>query len=443
MKTNIKKIPAAPVFNAAGVKAVKSTPLQELKRAVLACMLWENSFSENGEGIADRIASLVKKVHPHQAVQVAIDARMKFHLRHAPLLVVRELARNKFAGNLIGQTLTEVIQRPDEISEFLALYWKDGKVPLSKQVKVGLANAFLKFNEFQLSRYRGEKNAITLRDVMFLVHPKPKDAAQAAVWKKLANNQLVAPDTWETALSEGKNPKETFERLIKEKKLGYFALIRNLRNMVKAGVSESLIRAALSTGAKDSKILPYRFIAAARAAPQFEVQLDAAMQLAAEGMTKLPGRTVVLVDTSPSMQHPLSSKSDLSRKDAACGLAILCRELCEDVRVFAFSNTIAEVPPRRGMALSDAIQHAVPSNGTRLGAAITHINTHVPHDRLIVITDEESQDAVPASTAAHPYMVNVSTSANGIGYGDWTRVTGFSEAILSFIQESETVDVEE
>lgn len=440
MKTNLKKIPADPVFNHHGVKAHKSTPLQELKRAVLACMLWEDSFYENGEAIGARIASLVKQVPAGKVAEIAVQAREKFHLRHAPLLVVREMIRLKM-GNIAGRALSDVIQRPDEISEFLSLYWKDGKIPLAKQAKLGLAHAFQKFSEFQLARYRGEKNQISLRDVMFLVHPKPKTKAQERLWKKLADNKLEAPDTWETALAKGQDKKDSFERLLREGKLGYFALIRNLRNMVKANVNETLIRAALSAGANDSKILPYRFIAAARAAPQFENQLDAAMQLATADMRKLPGKTIVLIDTSPSMAHALSEKSDLTRKDAACGLAILCRELCEDVRIFAFSNTLAEVPARRGMALSDAILHAVPSNGTRLGAAVTEINA-LPHDRLIIVTDEESQDAVPASVAEHPYMINVSTSAHGVGYGAWTRLTGFSEAILSYIQESEDIDVE-
>ena len=232
--------------------------------------------------------------------------------------------------------------------------------------------------------------AIRLKDVMFLVHPKPDNEAQAALFKKIADGTLETPDTWEVALSAGADKKETFERLIREGKLGYLALLRNLRKMLEVGADEALIRGALSAGAAGSKALPFRFIAAARAAPRFEAQLDAAMQIAVQELPKLAGRTVVLVDVSGSMDAALSGKSDLKRMDAACGLAIMARELCEDCRVFAFSTAIAEIPARRGMALTDAIQSSMPHGGTNLGGAVAYVNANVEYDRLIVVTDEQS-----------------------------------------------------
>jgi 60 kDa SS-A/Ro ribonucleoprotein len=437
MKTNVRTARTAPVRNHEGVPAVPSKPYTELRRAVLACLLWEDQFYETGESIAERIAKLVKVVPAEKVAELAIEARTAFRLRHVPLLLVRELARRPGAkGNLVGRTLSAVIQRADELSEFVSIYWADKKQPLSAQVKLGLAHAFTKFNAYQLGKYRGDDKAVKLRDVLFLCHAKPKDEAQAALWKTLVDGTLPTPDTWEVALSAGEDKKESFERLLRAGELGYLALLRNLRKMLEVRVDEALIRGALSAGAATSKALPFRFIAAARAAPRFEAQLDAALQVATVNMPKLLGTTVVLVDTSPSMRAPLSAKSDLQRIDAACGLAILCREICEEARVFAFSSHIKEVPPRRGMALTDAILQAVPSNGTLLGAAITYVNQTVKYDRLIVVTDEQSQDPVPNAIASG-YMVNVSSAAHGIGYGPWTRIAGFSEAILTFIQESE------
>ena len=46
-------------------------------------------------------------------------------LRHAPLWVVREMARHDGHKALVADTLAKVIQRADELAEFLALYWKD------------------------------------------------------------------------------------------------------------------------------------------------------------------------------------------------------------------------------------------------------------------------------------------------------------------------------
>jgi len=437
MKTNVKP-KAGPVTHEGGA-AIPSNPKRELRRAILACLLWEDQFYESGQSIADRIATLVRSVPAKDVADLAIEARSKFHLRHAPLLLVRELARNHKGDSLVGRTLSAVIQRADELAEFLAIYWREKRQPLSKQVKLGLAHAFGKFSAFQLARYKGDDKAIKLRDVLFLTHAKPRDEAQAAVWKQLVDGTLPTPDTWETNLSAGADKKETFERLIREGKLGYMALLRNLRKMTEVGVDDALIRGALSAGAATSKALPFRFIAAARAAPRFEVQLDAAMSQASEGQAKLAGRTVILVDVSGSMDAPLSAKSDLRRLDAACGLAILARELCEDCRVFAFSQAIAEIPPRHGMGLADAIQKSMPHGGTMLGAAVDHINQRVPYDRLIVITDEQAHDTVQGPKA-QGYMVNVASAKNGVGYGQWTRLDGFSEAILTYIQELEAGD---
>jgi hypothetical protein len=56
------------------------------------------------------------------------------------------------------------------------------------------------------------------------------------------------------------------------------------------------------------KVLPFRYIAAARHAKQFEPQLDAAMQAALADLPKLTGTTIVLVDNSGSMSARLSRK---------------------------------------------------------------------------------------------------------------------------------------
>src|SRR5579863_3851162 len=143
------------------------SPELQLRRSVLACMLWENEFYEDGQEIAARIRALVPKVKAETVAALAIEARSKMKLRHVPLLLVREMARLKTHREFVARTLAQVIQRPDEIAEFVAIYWKDGKAPLSAQVKKGLAQAFLKFDEYQLAKY-DRSGPIRLRDVLFL-----------------------------------------------------------------------------------------------------------------------------------------------------------------------------------------------------------------------------------------------------------------------------------
>jgi 60 kDa SS-A/Ro ribonucleoprotein len=406
----------------------------QLRRSVLACLLWEKQFYEDGVEIAGRIAELVPKVVAEKVAALAVEARERMKLRHAPLLLVREMARHKTHRRLVADTLAQVIQRADELSEFVAIYWKDGRVPLSGQVKKRLAAAFPKFDEYALAKYdRG--GPIRLRDVLFLCHAKPRDAAQAGVWKKLIWGRLNAPDTWEVALSSGADKREAWQRLLAENKLGALALLRNLRNMREAGVEEDLVLSALRS-MKATRVLPFRFLAAARHAPQWEETLEQAMLKCVATQEKLSGKTVVLVDVSGSMTAPLSRRSEMQRTDAAYGLAVLLREIGEKVSVFSFSDDLVEVPARRGFALRDAIDASQRHNSTQLGKAVERLNHKEKYDRLIVISDEQAHDAVPGPKG-NGYVINVASYKNGVGYGKWTHIDGWSESVVEYIRTLE------
>ena len=416
-----------------GSPARRITPTQELRRSVLSCMLWEDQFYENGVAIADRIATLSKKVKAQEVEALAIEAREKMHLRHVPLHLMRVLAKD---GNMTADSLAQVIQRPDEITEFLSLYWKDGKQPLSAQVKKGLGKAFNKFNEYSFAKYNRDAT-VTLRDALFMCHPKPQDALHQSIFDKIANKTLKTPDTWEVGLSAGQDGKEVFERLMTGETLGGFAFLRNLRKMQELKCDKDLIKSYFNV-ANFSKILPYRFIAAARYAPNLEPELEKAMFRGIEEHDKLSGKTYLLIDVSGSMEWDmLSVRSDMTRLDAACALSMLIREICDDVEIHSFSYKTVLVPPRRGFALRDAITTSQQHGGTNLGAAVKKINgLKDAKDRLIVFTDEQSHDVVPGPNGLG-YMINVASFKNGVGYGPWIHIDGFSEAIVDWILELE------
>ncbi|HWR17048.1 MAG TPA: TROVE domain-containing protein [Terriglobales bacterium] len=406
----------------------------QLRRSVLACLLWERQFYEDGIEIAGRIAELVPRVAADKVANLAVEARSSMKLRHAPLLLVREMARHASHRALVAETLEAVIQRADELSEFVALYWANGRQPLSAQVKKGLAAAFGKFDAYALAKY-DRAGPVKLRDVLFLSHARPRDEAQAAVWKQLVAGQLASPDTWEVALSGGADKREAFERLLRDNRLGALALLRNLRNMAESGVDESLVKSALQS-LNTSRVLPFRFIAAARYAPQWEAELENAMFKSVESAQKLAGKTILVVDVSGSMTAPLSARSEMQRTDAAYGLAILLREIAEELSVYAFSDRCVRVPARRGFALRDALDSSLPHGSTYLGRALESIRE--PYDRIIVITDEQVHDAIP-NPRGKAYMINVASYKNGVGYGKWTHIDGWSESVIGYIRELEAI----
>ncbi len=452
MKTNTPNV--AP-RTAEGALAAYITPEQELRRSVLSCMLFEDGFYENGVSVADRIATLVEKVEPAKVAALAIEAREKMKLRHVPLWLVRHMARLPKHKAYVAETLARVIQRADELAEFCSLYWLEKKQPLSAQVKKGLAKAFPRFSEYALSKY-DRAGKVRLRDVLFLTHPVPKDAAQAATWKLLADDKLPPAATWEVALSSGADKKTTWETMLRDGTLGALAILRNLRNMAQVNVDEALIINALEN-LHTERILPFRFIAAAKAAPQYEAAIDKAMLKALAQQPKLPGKTIVIIDVSGSMYgKPLSEKSDMDRALAACALGALTRELCENARIYATAGNDWKrihqtelVPARHGMALVDAIYamcHPLGGGGIFLNQVCKFI-TEKEHtaDRTIVITDEQdcANASVDSPGNAVPlgkgYLINVNTNQHGIAYKPkWTHLDGLSEAVFDYIQAVET-----
>lgn len=448
MRTNVRAADVAHDTTHEGTPARRLTAEQELRRTLLTCMLWEDAHYEKGSEIAERLAGLVLGVAPSVAAALAVEAREQAKLRHVPLYVARVMAGGPPAHRReVAALLERIIQRPDELTEFVALYWRDGRRPLSAQVKRGLARAFRKFDGPTLAKYNRD-DGVRLRDVLFLTCPTPKDAAQAAAWKQLAEKTLPAPDTWEVALSAGADKQATWIRLLQERKLGALALLRNLRNMREVGVPLGLIREALETMRVD-RVLPFRFIAAARHAPTLEPQIETAMFRCLEGTARLGGRTALVIDTSPSMwQARVSERSDMDRFDAAAALAILCREICDDVMVYAFNVQAYEVPARRGFALRDAL--AQTKDGASFGGLAVELANQRGYDRIIVLTDgqwhysrtnmyqmREALTVSPAPLTAQAYMVNLAPYARGVGYGRWVSIDGWSEHVIRYIQAHE------
>lgn len=440
--TNTRTKTAAPLTHE-GAVAKKLTKVEELRRSVMATMLFEDQYYEGGVSIAERIATLAKEVPLDVATGIAIEARTVGNLRHAPLWILASLHEKKLEklGDriLLGQAVRDVIQRPDEMGELISMYWKNGKKPLPKQMQKGLAAAFKKFNAYQLAKYAGTKSkAITPRDVMFLTHPTPDNDDQRELFKLVANRQLPTPDTWETQLSAGGDKREVFMQLMDAGKLGALAFLRNLRNMEQAGVPMAVVK-GYAQRVKTDKVLPFRFLSAAKAVPAWSHMIEDMMLRALSELEPWSGHTVILVDNSDSMYGTkISTKSDLERIDAACALAILVRGVCEHATVIPFSNhpTVLE-SHYKGLALKDAIRRTEVS-GTDIGCAVAQANKR-GYDRIILITDEQSATRLPAPLVPphKAFCINVASYQNGLGYRQWTHIDGFSESIVSFMREYE------
>lgn len=417
-------------------KSSKTSNEQILRRSVTSCLLWEDTFYEDGEAIADRIQKYAKKCDPEFVSLLAVEVRKEHGIRHASLW----LAMSLFGvdNRLAKETLLEVISRADEIPEAVAMYWINGKKPLPAQMKKALAEAFHKFDAYQISKYFRPNDDITLRDVMFLCHPKPKSKKQKKLFDDLTNKTLTPPDTWEVALSSGKDKAETFTRLMQEKKLGYLALLRNLRNMVSSGVETKLIVESIKNGNKRG-VLPHQFYNAYSEVDQKAIQnaLEQAMVDALNSQEKLAGKTILLVDCSGSMHF----KQRSNIKNAATTAALI-KSVCEESVIVPFGYETGSELPQSGM---DLIKKIVETNlgGTDVSQSIKTVQSRYKndYDRIIVITDEQSssRNRIPKNDPnVKGYFINVASYKNGVSYEEtWNHIDGFSHKVVDYIREFE------
>lgn len=450
-----------------GAIAVKVGDFASLRRSVLATFLNEKQFYEDGEEILERIRRLAVACDPDSVARLAIEARKEHGLRHAPLALLVALTRtSRGVPNLVADTIASVVSRADEVGELVALYWADGgRRPLSAQMKKGLRRAIAKFDRFQLARYANMQADVRLRDVLFLVHAKPSQG-MAETFKALADDALKSADTWEVELSAGKDKKETFERLLQEGRLGYLALLRNLRGMQDAGVSSELVIEAIRARKGARGVLPFQFLSAAEQAPRFAIHVQKALLAHFEAMPKLKGKTVIIGDASGSMNASLSDRSARSRLDAQAILMGCLVAMCEDPVVYATAGSdgsrihdTRQVKAVAGMEMVEVMQQALRRQGHG-GIFLKQCMDHVREmektaDRIIVFTDEQDCDRSGAGQPAKAdafgkrnYLINVASAKNGIGYKKWVHVDGFSEAVLKWIpafeasEDAEQMDAE-
>lgn len=399
------------VLNHEGAEAFRMSPEMELYTAVVTSAL-EKMFYEGKQDRVRRIAELVGKVDPVFVAKLAVYTRREMNLRSIPLVLLVELAKVHSGDNLVARAVSQTVLRADEIAELLMCYqWlnpSDGIKTLgklSRGIQNGLKESFNRFDEYQFAKYDRQGQAVRLRDALFLVHPKAKDEAQQALFDKIAAGTLETPYTWETELSAlgqqaFRSPIEKeiafrakWEELIDSRKLGYMAMLRNLRNILEVGVSAGHIAnvcAFLSDSeqVRRSRQFPFRFLSAYIETANIHsvhtasvlTALEKAAEAAAENIAGFGSKTSVLLacDTSRSMLNRLSQHSSVQYYDIGLMLAMLLQSRCESVMTGMFASFWTVIGlPRTGI-LANTL-----SLRNRAGEVGYSTNGHLPLEYLV------------------------------------------------------------
>lgn len=425
-----------PVTNYMGHKAYKNSPKLELANAVIATFI-ENSYYEKAEKRLSRITDLIEKIgnkDPEFIAKLAIYARRDAHIRSSFHVLVGELARVHRGDDLVSRLIVAGAERPDDLTEILAYVGK----PVPNQVKKGIAKALKKFDKHQLAKYRGDNKEFSLTDAVRMFHPTPPQGGEG-VYKKLAEGSLRSTNTWEGRLSAGEDKGATFKDMLDNKKLGYMATLRNLRNIIQAGNTETIEMAAQyianENAVRGSKQLPFRFLSAYDAIYPHAMKstattgkivfekdgegasllieaLEKALNYSIQNIPSLPGRTLILSDNSGSMggdrykSSALSAYSSRTTADIANLFAVLYWSRAENTSVGLFGDRLIQPKLEREKGIFDNfnIVHKAAQRcglGTEQGifdAFRELIDSKQKVDRIVVFSDMQIGKAAVSTT---------------------------------------------
>lgn len=432
----------------------------ELFLLAVANFVGEPTFYENANSRDSRFTELVKAVAVSDfdwLTRFAGWLRSDANMRSASLVLAAEAVRARTTAGLNGSRgiVNTVLQRPDEPGEFIAYWHSRYGRKLPQPVKRGVADAAVRlYTERAVLKYDTASHGVRFADVIRLTHPTPKAQWQEhlfhyVIGKRIGVDELALPAeletlarnaslrtlkpaqivqlaeigtlapvladagaTWESipALVDGPWTKELWESIIPS--MGIFALVRNLRNFDAAGVSDDVAQLVIDK-LRDpeviakSRMFPFRFYAAHKHLSTFRWShaLDQAINLSLANVPTLKGRTLILVDQSPSMfpgyvfSTPNTSDITFAEKAVLFGSALALRSNDATLVGYGWENYRIQVP-KTGSVLKLMGQFHV-TDGTDTAAAIA--DNFAGHDRIVIVTDEQtshSRRGLTVDTAA-------------------------------------------
>lgn len=408
-KFNTSTINTMKTVNKTGHTAYDMWPEDKLITQVLTSFFNEKKFyGDNSEELVDNLKYCIKK-NPEFVSQLAIFARREFNMRSVSHVLAGYLANIPEGKPYVKKTVKSIILRGDDATEILAFYLNTFGKPIPNSLRKALREVFPTFDAYTLAKYKGEGNAVKMRDILCLCRPTPANPEQSALWKDLLEGNIKPAYTWETELSAKGNNKDTWEQLIESNKVGYMALLRNLRNILNAepiNIRKVFDYLSNPDAVRKSKQLPFRFLAAYQNVPMDKWEsrdareaLEKAADAAVENLPKIPGKTVIAIDTSGSMGCNISGSSEIRCCDIAMLLGVIADKICEESQVFTF-DSVLKIPSfsKRDGILSTAMAYSCHGGCTDMYLPIQYMLDHqIKADRIIYLSDNMCNCAFSSS----------------------------------------------
>lgn len=399
-------------------------------------------------------------------------ARSKMGMRTFPIALTVQFAKFLHEQGKPYQHMRslvrDVISRADEINELyaysLSVFGDKGSIPLA--IKKGVADAFNKFDAYQFGKYNRD-GAISFKDTLRIVHPKPIDGVHSEIFQKIIDGKLEAPYTWEVELSkngqlatsEQKSKAQLWTELFDSGKMGYMAVLRNLRNISEAGVSDHtrLKVASYITSENNiqrSKQFPYSFVTASQQVPdaKFKEAALKAADLALSNVPKIGERVVVIVDVSGSMSNGQGSAREIACLFAAA--LAKSHQTADKLEVIAFADSVKKIEfnaaslGQNVVKLGEMISKSGGGGGTAFEKAVNYVDRlSWKPDTIFVLSDGDvnpmkarghfgdswvSADWHKAATRVCFNFREAKTTPMGVENG-WHYLGGYSDKIFNYL----------
>ena len=392
--------------NLAGGQAYKQSDELALVSLLLTSFV-NDQFYKNAQTTLEDLRKLSEKVKDKEFVaKAAIFARDRFGMRSITHALAGELTSQLNGAEWGKNFYDKVVVRVDDMTEIMSYYlaYKTSKdsPKFPNSLKKGFAKAFDKFDSYQLAKYKGDNKEVKLVDVVNIVHPVPTVRNKSAL-EQLIKGELKSTDTWEAKLSQAGQVAESEEDLTKlksdawseliiGKKIGYFALLRNLRNIINQAPTAIPAACELLVDErmiKSSRVLPFRFTTAydeisklgsSKEVRDVLVAINKALDISVCNVPKFDGDTLVVMDVSGSMSGRPSEIASLFG-------AILAKVNNSDVMTFSTSANYKQYNPMDSvLTIRDGFRYA--GGGTNLRDVFVKANK--AYENIIILSDMQS-----------------------------------------------------
>lgn len=454
--------------NLAGGEAFKETDKFELVSLLLTSFV-NDKFYESANTQLVRLTELVHRIDDKKFIaKAAIYARKEFGMRSITHALIAELAKEVKGKSWLKFGIRRTIHRPDDMLEILGYYISKYNKPIPNSLKKGLTLGLKHFDSYQLAKYRGEKSGLKLVDMFNLIHPKPT-AENKELYNNIMTGKLKSTGTWESKLTQTGHEvkdivdddekiekqkelkKQVWKELIINRKIGYFALLRNLRNIIEQGDNETIDVACKMLTDKNlitkSLVLPFRFSTALKEVEKLSSSnirqvvnaIHDALELSLSNVPKLDGKTLVVLDESGSMMgKPMQIGSLFA--------AVLYKTNDADLMTFSDEARFRNIHSRDSV-LSIAGKLQYDSVGSSTDFRTIFEKASEKYDRIIILSDmqgwvgynnpSKSYNEYKIKTKAKPHMYSFDLCGHGTLQFPEKQVyciAGFSDKVFDIMK---------